>query len=412
MTDTREMRVERAKLIADCRAILDKADEEKRSTNAEEHGQWKKIWDKAEELRTKIEDLERRNDLEREETALRIRQEEEEENRKKKKEGHEETTNTPTGTDEYRRAVEKYITSRPLNEEEHRALSVGTATEGGYLLGEQLSDKLIENVADATFFRSLADVLPPLIESESLGVPTLTAISDGVWTSELGTPSRDTTMAFGKRALRPHPLAKEIPVSKVLVRKVRNAPTLVMRQLARAVAYANENAFLNGHGAQQPLGIYTASDDGISTSRDVSTGNTTTSPTFDGLIAAKYEIKQNYWGQLVWIFHRDVMEEIAKLKDGEGQYILRPNVVNDEPDRMLGFPVRLSEWSPSTLTTGLYVGCLGDFKSGYWIVDGLNIEVQNCEELLARSNQNLYIVRMETDGAPVLEECFARVKLG
>ena len=156
--------------------------------------------------------------------------------------------------------------------------------------------------------------------------------------------------------------------------------------------------------------MFTASDDGISTSRDVSTGNEDTSVTFDGLKEAKYTLKPNYWPRARWIFHRDAVKQISKLKDGEGQYIWQPAVVQGDPDRILSFPVDMSEYAPNTFTSALYVGVLGDF-SNYWIVDALDMEMQRLVELYAATNQIGFIGRKETDGMPVLEEAFVRVKL-
>lgn len=78
---------------------------------------------------------------------------------------------------------------------------------------------------------------------------------------------------------------------------------------------------------------------------------------------------------------------------------------------MLGKPVLSSEFAPNTLTTGLYVGILGDFRR-YWIADGQLAEIQRIEELYAATNQVGFIGRFKVDGMPVLEEAFARVKLG
>ena len=70
----------------------------------------------------------------------------------------------------------------------------------------------------------------------------------------------------------------------------------------------------------------------------------------------------------------------------------------------------MSEFAPNTLTTGLYVGLLGDF-SNYWIADAMDMQVQVLKELYAETNQTGYIGRLETDGMPVLAEAFARVTL-
>jgi len=69
-----------------------------------------------------------------------------------------------------------------------------------------------------------------------------------------------------------------------------------------------------------------------------------------------------------------------------------------------------SEWAPSTFTTGQYVGLLGDF-SWYWIADAMSMQIQRLNELYAETNQVGFIGMLETDGAPVLEETFVRVKL-
>jgi HK97 family phage major capsid protein len=188
------------------------------------------------------------------------------------------------------------------------------------------------------------------------------------------------------------------------------AERIVMDRLAYKFGVTQEKGFLTGTGVNQALGIFTASNDGITTARDVSTGNTTTSVTFDGLTNAKYSLKGQYWSRSDWMFHRDVLSQVAKLKDGEGQYLWRESVRDGEPDRLLGRPVMMSEFCPNTLTTGQYVGILGDF-SNYWIVDALDLQIKRLNELYAETDQVGFIGRLSTDGMPVLAESFARVKL-
>lgn len=184
----------------------------------------------------------------------------------------------------------------------------------------------------------------------------------------------------------------------------------MLRRLAYKLSVVMENAFLNGTGVNQPLGVFTASAQGISTGRDVSTGNTATEMRFDGLIEAKYTLKAQYWPMARWIFHRSGIKQIAKLKDGEGQYLWQPTTQQGQPDRILGLPVWASEYAPSTFTASQYVGILGDF-SNYWIADALNMDMQRLDELYAATGQVGFISRVEADGMPVLEEAFVRVKL-
>jgi HK97 family phage major capsid protein len=309
---------------------------------------------------------------------------------------------------EYQDAYLRYLMSGKPNE---RALSAGTSTEGGYLVPTQTLQQLIQAVDDQVLIRQLATVIPN-VTGESLGVPTLdTDPDDADWTGEILTGSEDSNMAFGKRELSPWPLAKLIKISKKLLRSAAmDVENIVLQRLAYRFAVPQENGFLTGHGSSQALGVFTASADGISTGRDVSEDNTTTAMTADGLINAKYTLKSQYLANSRWMFHRDGMKQIAKLKDGDGNYIWQPGLTAGVPDRLLGRPVDQSEFSPNTFTTGLYTGILCDW-SFYWIADALDIEFQRLVELYAATNQIGIIGRMEVDGMPVLEEAFVRVTL-
>ena len=228
--------------------------------------------------------------------------------------------------------------------------------------------------------------------------------------NELGTGNEDTSMSFGKRELSPKPLAKRIKVSNKLLRLNPDVEGLTIERLAYKFAISLEKAGLTGSGANQPLGVFTASDNGIPTSRDVATGNTTTALTFDGIKEAKYSLKAGYWREANWLFHRTAIKNLAKLKDGEGRYVWQNSVQAGQPDLLEGLPVGVSEYVPSTFTAGLYVGILGAFRYYHW-ADALDFSVQRLNELYAATNQTGFIGRLESDGMPVLAEAFVRVTL-
>jgi HK97 family phage major capsid protein len=316
--------------------------------------------------------------------------------------------------DEVQAAFREYIsTGSKAAYDTYNALQQDNPTQAGYLVApEKFVSELIKEIDNALFFRRIAKVLPGLKGAQSLGYPKRTArMTRAAWGTEIQAPTADATLAFGKREFKPHPLTAEILVSKTLIRNAPNTEGIVRDEMAFAFGETAEIAYMSGSGAGQPLGVFTASADGISTARDVSTGNTATEIKTDNLINVKYSIKQQYQAYLQWIFHRDAIKMIAKLKDGNGQYLWQPSIQAGQPDRLSGIPLNMSEYAPNTFTTGLYVGILGDFKN-YWIVDSLAMEMQALVELYARTNQIDYIARMETDGMPVLEEAFARVTLG
>lgn len=292
------------------------------------------------------------------------------------------------------------------------ALQADSDTAGGYLkTPEQFVETLIKAQDNLLFIRQLATVMQ-LNGTDSLGAATLDADpADADWTSEILTGSEDTSMSFGKRSLKTNPLAKRLKVSETLLHNGRTPiEQLVAQRLAYKFAVPQEKAFMTGTGAAQPLGLFTASPQGISTGRDVSTGNTTTEVTMDGLIEVKYSLKSGYLKNAQWIFHRDAIKKISKLKDGEGQYLWQPSTQQGQPDLLLGHPLNMSEYAPNTFTTGLYVGIFGDF-SYYWIAESLAFQMKMLHELYAETNQVGFIGRTEIDAMPVLEEAFSRVAL-
>lgn len=408
-----ELRARRANLITEARAILDSAPET--GLAQEDENRWSAMIDQANGLARQIERIEQQESMERGLGEL-------EQRRAAPADGP--LSGAPQGaphagiqaraTEEYRAAFRRFLAGgeRALRESELRALQMDLDSAGGFLVApQQFVSELIAAVDNAVFIRGLARTFT-LTSAESLGAPVLdTDIDDADWTSELATGSADSALDFAKRELRPHPLAKLIKVSNKLIRASSvGVEELVRERLAYKFGVTEEKGFMTGHGSGQPLGIFTASAQGISTGRDVSTGNTTTSIQTDGLLEAKYTLKVQYRGRARWIFHRDALKQVAKLKDGDGQYIWQQGITAGTPDRLLNLPYLESEYAPNTFTTGLYAGILGDFQH-YWIADALDLQVQRLSELYAATNQTGFIGRLEVDGMPVLEEAFVRVKL-
>lgn len=293
----------------------------------------------------------------------------------------------------------------------YNAIQQDVPSQAGYLVApEKFVNDLIAEIDNAMPFRQFAKKYR-LTGAQSLGFPKrIERMNSAAWGTEIGAPTPDQALAFGKREFKPNFATAEIVVSRTLIANAPDVDGIVRAEIAYDLGELLENAYMTGDGTNKPLGIFTADANGISTARDVSEGNTATAITFDGLMEAKYAIKAQYQANLRWLFHRDAVKMLARIKDANNQYIWQPSVVEGTPDRLLGKPVTMSEYAPNTFTAGKHVGMLGDFRN-YWICDGMNVEVQVLRELYARTNQIDYIARLSTDGMPVLEECFSRVTL-
>jgi len=407
MSDINKLLERRAQLLTEARSILDKADAEDRDLRSDEVEVYEKICADVDSLDARIErsrGLESRASVA--EVAGATKRSislEEPESRGK-----------PNHSEEQRNlAFRKFLShgEKSLSEAEQRTLVQSSNPDGGYLVAPmQFVNDLIKTIDNQVFIRQLATIFP-LNQAVSLGVPTLdTDPADAEWTSETSFGTVDSSMKLGRRQMTPTDLAKYAKISKKLIRQAPSVENLVRDRLGYKFAIAQENAFFNGTGSGQPLGVMTAHSDGISTARDISSGNTTTAITFDGLINAVEELKEQYQARATWCFHKDAIKMLRKIKDGDGQYIWRASTVAGSPDTLLGLPFKRSEYCPKTFTTGLYVGIVGDF-SNYWIAESLSFSVQVAMERFIDENAIGYFGRQELDGAPVLEEAFSRIKL-
>lgn len=293
---------------------------------------------------------------------------------------------------------------------EKRDISVGSG--GGALSPQEFVAEIIKGVENDSPLYGLVRKFP-LSEAKSLGAPYEAAdASDASWTAEVPVSdiTADATLAYSLRELSPNTLVKLIKISDKLV-KVSALPIeqIVKEKITEKLVAAFENGITVGTGSGQPLGVFTASANGVPTSRDVTTDGATL--TSDDLIKTKMSLKPAYRRKARWVMSTDILTDCLLLKDKNDQYLWRPGLRDGDPDTLLGLPVIESAYAPSTKTSGSYIAVLGDFSYYWWAyVDG--IEIKNLVELFALKNQLGFKGTAYADGAPVLAEAFSRVKVG
>jgi HK97 family phage major capsid protein len=131
-----------------------------------------------------------------------------------------------------------------------------------------------------------------------------------------------------------------------------------------------------------------------------------------------FKLKSGYADRATWIVHRDLLKTLRKLKDSDGNYIWQPfdfpgkQLTGTNPGLIMGRPYETSEYAPKQTNNAWvdaqYLLAFGDF-SHYWTLTAMQMEMQVLTELYAEENYIAYIGRMWVDGAPVLEEAFARL---
>ena len=70
---------------------------------------------------------------------------------------------------------------------------------------------------------------------------------------------------------------------------------------------------------------------------------------------------------------REVRTAARKLKEATSdRYLWEPSLQAGQPDRLMGYPVRIDQYMPA-LATGSLSLAFGDFKEAYMIVDRIGI---------------------------------------
>lgn len=323
-----------------------------------------------------------------------------------------------------------------------RALQSDADSAGGFTVPLQnFQSQIIQQVHDNVYIYAQSNNFT-VDRAESLGVPVLSAqLGIPTWGTELAVGTADSAMQFGKRELRPHPLAGNILVSKKLLRQSGiDVEALVRDQIAYKTGVAIEQALLNGFGANGPLGIFsTGTNQVISTGTDVTASSSNTcagcTDLADNFISMKYSLKQQYWNRAVWVINRQHAVYLRQLKDQNGQYLFTPGYNSalqsgsEVTDGFLGRPLLMSEYAPlssgvggsSAQSPSVTGNSTGTLISGYtaaffdpsqiWTAQALSLSIQHLVELKAETNQDEFIYRMEMDGMPVLAEAFSRLRL-
>lgn len=116
-----------------------------------------------------------------------------------------------------------------MSYEVQNALSIGTDSEGGYLVPDEYERTLVEALNDEVFFRNLATVIKT--SSGDRKIPIVTSKGEAAWIDEGGqfTESNDS---FGQTTIGAHKLATMIKVSDELLNdSVFNIEQYISRSL-------------------------------------------------------------------------------------------------------------------------------------------------------------------------------------
>lgn len=306
---------------------------------------------------------------------------------------------TGTASNEYKEAMLQAI--RTKFHTISNVMQEGVDADGGYLVPDEYDDRLIEKLKEENIFRKLCH---PVTTSGDHKINIAASTPAAAWIEE-GEALTFGDATFSQILLDAHKLHVAIKVTEELLYDSKfDLETFILNAFSKALANAEENAFINGSGTGQPLGILAATggaDIGVTTA-------SSTAITADEIINLVYSLKRPYRKNAAFLMNDQTVAAVRKLKDGTGTYLWHEALTAEEPNKLLGYPVYTSEFMP-TIEAGAKTIAFGDFDY-YNIGDRGTRSFQELKELFAGNGMVGFVAKERVDGKLVLGEAIKVLK--
>jgi HK97 family phage major capsid protein len=299
------------------------------------------------------------------------------------------------------------------------ALGESSGVTGGYVVPPDFYRQLLALIEEMAILRSRAFVQP--MASATLQFPYLditTAQSAGVspffggvqmyWTEEAQTRT-ETEPAFKMMELKAHELSGYSVSSNVLLQDAAFGLEKFLKVLfARAIAWFEDYAFLQGNGVGKPLGV-------LNSGATITTGgggqgagqrDAANQISFNDVatMLSKFLPSSLASGNGLWTATPSTLPQLLQLKDGANRAIfisIDQGAVKTPTWKLLGLPLVITEKMPALGTTGDLM--LID-PSLYVIGDRMQIEIAASEHVNFLKNQMTWRVVERVDGQTWLDK--------
>lgn len=391
-----EMREKRNKLVGMMDTFLDTHTTDKGTLSAEEDKTYKDMETEVAQLTDSIHRMERREEIEAElskPTSKPL-------TGKPMKADGDKAAKTGRASDEYKKALLQAM--RTNFRQISNVLQEGIDPQGGYLVPDEYDKRLIDILTEENVMRTLGTNITTSGEHKINIAATKPAAA---WIEEGGTLTfGDAT--FDQIILDAHKLHVAIKVTEeLLYDNAFNLENYILTQFGKALSNAEEDAFINGTGVGQPLGIL-AETGGAQVGV---TSASSTKVTADEIINLVYSLKRPYRKNAVFLANDVCVAELRKLKDNNGQYLWQPSLQAGEPDRVLGYKIYTSPYFPVPTAGGTAVA-FGDF-SYYNIGDRGTRSFAELKELFAGNGMIGFVAKERVDGKLVLPEAIKLLQM-
>ena len=302
-----EMRDKRAKLWNDAKAFLDSHTDGDGKLSAEDAAAYEKMEADVVEMKKAIDRLERQAAIDRELDKPTSKPIVNEPQKAKPMGGF-------RATDEYKQDM--LTAMRTRFRDISNVLQEGNDQQGGYLVPVEYDKRLVDVLNEENIMRSIATKITTSGEHKINIAATKPAAA---WIEEGGALTfGDAT--FDQIMMDAYKLHVAIKVTEELLYDAAfNLEGYIIDNFGKALANAEEDAFLNGDGKGKPMGIFDTKQGG-------QYGTTTSAASIgaDDIINLVYNLKRPYRKNAAFITNDKTLAALRKLKDNNGVYLWQP----------------------------------------------------------------------------------------
>ena len=270
--------------------------------------------------------------------------------------------------------VDGYL--RRGRETEVKSVSGSSPADGGYAVPREIDAMIASELKEISPIRQLAQV----VQVGSAGYRKLitTGGTASGWVSEAAARPETDTPNFAEIAPPTGELYANPAASQSMLDDAQfDLEAWLASEVAMEFARAEGAAFVNGSGADQPLGFLSSptslAGDAVRSFGSLQYIGSGDANGFDAnpesrLIDLVHTMKAGHRQGASWVMNSSTLSDVRKLKTTDGAFLWQPGLVEGQPDRLLGYPVIEAEDMPD-VGSDTFPIAFGNFKAGYIIAE-------------------------------------------
>jgi HK97 family phage major capsid protein len=264
---------------------------------------------------------------------------------------------------------------------EGKALSTSVNADGGFLVAPEMADRIRSVLKSTASLRSIARVVN--VEATSFDIIIdRTDVGTG-WATETATTVETATPVIERISIRLHELTAMPKASQRLLDDAAfDVEGWLAERIANRFVRAEAQAFVSGDGIDKPKGFLfynkiTNASWAWGQLGYVPTGATAdfaaTNPS-DCIVDLVYALDASYRTNASFVMNSKTAGAVRKMKDADGRFLWADGLSQEQPARLMGYPVLVAEDMPD-IAANAYAIAFGDFQAGYTVAERPDLRI-------------------------------------